>query len=165
MLDNYLPIYFSVLILTFLLTIIIEHRLIPLLKGKADQPIYDGGPDWHLSKSGTPTMGGLAFLISALFSLALCSFFLIYIGENNFAVELLLYTSFCAGNAFIGFFDDVTKLKRKNNAGLTPLQKLFLQALIATLFLAFYSRRQATPPTLDILIIKINSFALYFPWQ
>ena len=60
-----------------MITVLIEGRLIPLLSKRAAQPIYAEGPSWHLSKSGTPTMGGLAFLIGISISLGLASLFLL----------------------------------------------------------------------------------------
>ena len=163
MLDKYLPLYIAVFLTTLLMTVLIERRLIPYLKGRADQPIYEDGPAWHLSKGATPTMGGLAFLSSATFSLAFCAIFFYSVGDEHSASSLLTYTFFCIGNALIGLFDDLTKLKRNKNAGLTPKQKLIFQSLIAAVFLAFNSKHALTKPSLDFIIGKTDSFALYFP--
>ena len=64
------------------LTLIIESRLIPLLSSKAKQPIYEGGPSWHLKKNGTPTMGGVAFVVSIL----AIKFLMGYIKKHDFKV-------------------------------------------------------------------------------
>lgn len=116
-------------------TIIIEKRLIPMLSTKASQPIYEDGPSWHISKRGTPTMGGLAFLISILSSFLIVSLVLLRFGYEKEGISILISLFFCLGNAIIGLVDDLTKLKRKENAGLTPSQKLLFQLIFSVLFL------------------------------
>ena len=133
--QNLLP-CLLVLIFSLALTVIVERFLIPVLSGRAKQPIYEGGPAWHLSKSGTPTMGGLAFIISIIITvLPVSMYFIFYIGESKTGFSLLLTLIFSLGNSIIGIFDDAIKLRRKENAGLSPLQKLVLQFLLAILFL------------------------------
>lgn len=126
-------------IFTFLFAIVItataEKRLIPLLKRKAEQPIYDEGPTWHLKKQGTPTMGGLGFLVSSSIILSAIIAFLFARGEKYFATSLLITALYALINAFIGIADDFAKIKKKENAGLTPSQKLILQAAAASLFI------------------------------
>ena len=135
MLDKYFPHYALVFFLALLLTVILERVAIPRLKRKAQQPIYAEGPAWHEKKKGTPTMGGLAFLISVTVSLALSYIFLLRAGRHEAATSLLLAGGFAALNSLIGIIDDMTKLHRKENAGLSPKEKLFFQALIAIFFL------------------------------
>ena len=134
MLDKYFPLYIIVFLSTLSLTAIIEKRIIPLLSKNAKQPIYEGGPAWHTSKSGTPTMGGLGFLFSASFVLFVSALFLISIEERERGISLLLSTSFCILNSLVGVIDDLTKLKKKENAGLTPTQKILLQLGLCALF-------------------------------
>ena len=83
MLDKYFPLYIIVFLLTLSLTAIIEKRIIPLLSRNAKQPIYEGGPRWHLTKSGTPTMGGLAFLISVTLAIISTSAFILLRGNER----------------------------------------------------------------------------------
>ena len=133
-------IYFLSLISVLLLTCLIESRLIPYLRQKAKQPIYKEGPSWHDSKSGTPTMGGLAFVIVVAF---VCTFSAFYLRYNGYGYESLLLLSgiiFCTFNSVIGIIDDLTKLRRKQNAGLSPKQKLLLQTIFAIIYL--FSRAQ-----------------------
>ena len=132
--NNYL-LLITVFFLSLLLTVIIEARLIPTLKKRAQQPIYEGGPSWHISKSGTPTMGGIAFLISITVSLLFALIFLFSKNKLTDAAALIITLTYAIGNALVGIFDDITKLRRKENAGLTPEQKLFLQTILAVLFL------------------------------
>lgn len=163
MLDKLFPFYILVFLSSLFLTIILERLLIPILKRKAEQPIYESGPRWHLSKSGTPTMGGLAFVIAFFISLTPSVFLFYFSGNEKAAVALILTLLFCLGNSAIGFIDDVTKLKRRDNAGLTPWQKLILQFILATLFAA------ATKYFLDAKTALLFSFgeielgSLYYP--
>ncbi len=139
MLDRYFPLYVIVFLLSLVITAFAEKRLIPLLSGRAKQPIYEDGPKWHLSKSGTPTMGGLAFLTAIGISLLFSALFMFANNEAEVALSILIALIYSALNALVGIFDDLTKLKKKENKGLTPLQKLLLQTFLAVLFL--YARR------------------------
>ncbi len=122
-------------IFTFALTAIIEKKIIPVLKSKAAQPIYADGPSWHLSKSGTPTMGGIGFLISCSVSALFSLIYLIYVGEFYFATSLIINVLYAVINALIGIIDDMSKIRKKENAGLSPAQKLIFQAAAASVFL------------------------------
>ena len=135
MLDKYFPLYIAAFLIAMLMTALLERRLIPILSGRAKQPIYKEGPSWHEKKSGTPTMGGLAFMI-ALLAAALPAFLVFSLEskrEELLSLGILLFYTLL--NACIGIADDLKKLKRKQNEGLTPMQKLFLQTIAAVLFL------------------------------
>ena len=132
--DN-IPLYVFAFLFTLTLTVFLGKLIIPILKESAKQPIYTEGPSWHVSKSGTPTMGGLAFVTTIGVSLFFSSLFLFGMGEREFAISLLISMSFALLNALVGIFDDLKKLKRKKNQGLTPRQKLLIQTAIAVLFL------------------------------
>jgi phospho-N-acetylmuramoyl-pentapeptide-transferase len=135
MLDKYFPLYIAAFLIAMLMTALLERRLIPILSGRAKQPIYKEGPSWHEKKSGTPTMGGLAFMIALLAAAlpALLIFSLEGKREELLSLGILLFYTLL--NACIGIADDLKKLKRKQNEGLTPMQKLFLQTIAAVLFL------------------------------
>ena len=126
------------LIILFLVTLtataIIEARLIPRLRRVASQPIYEGGPKWHLKKSGTPTMGGIAFLAALSLSVFIGVGYFLISGDQDGVISLLLSLFLCALNSAIGIVDDLKKLKRQKNDGLTPRQKLIFQFLIATVY-------------------------------
>jgi phospho-N-acetylmuramoyl-pentapeptide-transferase len=139
MLDRLFPLYAAAFILSFTITAVAERRLIPFLSGKAKQPIYGEGPSWHLSKSGTPTMGGLAFLAAIGITLLLSSLVLFGLGEEESALSLMICLAYAALNSLVGIFDDLKKLKRKENRGLSPKEKLILQFFLAFLFL--FARR------------------------
>ena len=72
------------------ITALSEKKLIPRLTEKAKQPIYTEGPLWHLKKKGTPTMGGLGFIFSALIILVLSVLYLISNEEIYFAKSIIL---------------------------------------------------------------------------
>lgn len=127
--------YAIVFLLTFTATVICARLIIPYLKKRAEQPIYEDGPKWHMSKSGTPTMGGLSFLIAILFSLMLCSLYLYICKDKKGSTSLLICAIYALSNALIGVIDDLTKLRHKKNAGLTPKAKLILQFTASSIFL------------------------------
>lgn len=128
--------YVFIFAFTLLLTVFIEKKIIPVFTKKAKQPIYEGGPSWHVKKSGTPTMGGVGFLIPVTFICLLLCVPLHVSGDPNGAVSLLISTVFSLLNAGIGILDDLTKLRHKENKGLSAKEKLFLQAVSVVFFLA-----------------------------
>ncbi len=135
MLDTYFPLYITVFLIAVCVTFAIERRLIPVLSRKAQQPIYEGGPKWHVKKSGTPTMGGVAFLISVSISLIACAAVLMLNGSVESVLSIVICQIYAALNACVGIVDDMKKLHRKQNQGLTPIGKLGLQFVLAVLFL------------------------------
>lgn len=135
MLDKSFPIYVLVFAITIIFTILIEKALIPILLRKAQQPIYTEGPRWHEKKSGTPTMGGLAFLISITIALIIAGVIIHSRGNESGARSLFLSLGFSAANGLIGLFDDLQKLRKKENKGLSAKEKLMLQTIVAVAFL------------------------------
>ena len=129
------PLYFFAFLFTLTMTVFLGRLIIPFLKSHAKQPIYESGPIWHMSKSGTPTMGGLSFLISVTLTLLLCTLYQYAIGETADSLSLLLCTAYALLNSLVGVIDDATKLKRNENAGLSPRAKLIFQFTISALFL------------------------------
>ena len=139
MIDKYFPIYILSFALTFIITVAIEKRLIPKLIGIANQPIYTDGPSWHIKKSGTPTMGGIAFVLATAISLSVSSALFFSFASYQVAVSIIISFAYALANCLIGILDDTKKLRRRQNAGLTPLQKLALQFICAVLFLLCYA--------------------------
>ncbi len=119
--------FLAAFIISLIGTVILESKLIPHLRKRAHQPIYEGGPEWHLKKQGTPTMGGLAFLIAMSVALIFCTVLLFEGGFSAAGCSIIIILVFSVFNSFVGIIDDLTKLHRRENAGLTPLQKLVLQ--------------------------------------
>lgn len=133
---NYNIMFVAALILTFVITVLVSRKLIPILKShKMGQTILDIGPRWHKSKEGTPTMGGLAFIIAiVVIGLAGC----IYLGVTDGirrTLPLVFTLALGLAGGLIGCVDDMAKLKKKQNEGLTAPQKFILQLAAAGLYL------------------------------
>ncbi len=131
---NYLYYVFTFLI-SLVFTLMTGRVLVPRLREKAAQPIYADGPSWHAKKSGTPTMGGVSFVLGICSSLLIAALYLQIIDQKEDALSLVLSVGFALLNSFVGIIDDIKKLRKKDNAGLTPTQKLILQGTFAALFL------------------------------
>ncbi len=163
MIDKNFPFYVFIFVSTLLLTVILEKALVPMLTRRAQQPIYKEGPSWHEKKSGTPTMGGLAFLISisaALLAVAACAF---VSGDIESGASISIAVGYAVLNAMIGLLDDLKKLKRKENQGLSPLQKLVLQAIAAVIFLLLRSLTVELPTTLQFSFGLLDIGVFYYP--
>lgn len=121
----------------FLGAVVLGLLLIPALKKlKVGQRISIFVGDNHKKKEGTPTMGGLIFIIPTLLATLLLIVTKKIELTTNLGIILLVFT----GYAFIGFLDDYLSLKKKNNEGLTTIQKLLLQVLIALGFFYLYMK-------------------------
>ena len=121
----------------FLMSSILGLILIPLLKKvKIQQKISIFVGESHRKKDGTPTMGGLIFIIPTV----IATLGLLITNKipytSNLGIVLLVFV----GYAFIGFLDDFLSIRKHNNEGLTTYQKLFLQVLIAIGFFYIYMR-------------------------
>ena len=119
----------------FLLSIVIGFFLVHFLRRKKlSQNISSYVGENHKKKEGTPTMGGLIFVISAIIATAVLIATKKLVLTNNLLIVLFVFVSY----ACIGFLDDILSLKRKKNEGLTTSQKLFLQIIIALVFFYLY---------------------------
>ncbi|MEA5515035.1 phospho-N-acetylmuramoyl-pentapeptide-transferase [Nodularia sp. UHCC 0506] len=100
--------------------------VIPLLQAlKTGQIIREDGPQAHLKKAGTPTMGGIFFVPVAI---------AIACGFSNFAPEVLAVSALTLSYGFVGWIDDWQILRRKSNKGISPKTKLGLQIVFAAAF-------------------------------
>lgn len=121
----------------FLSSVLLGLVLIPLLKKmKVGQRISIFVGESHKGKEGTPTMGGLIFIIPTV----LATLFLIITDKIEFSTNLGIILLVFIGYAIIGFLDDYLSLKKKNNEGLTTIQKLLLQVFIALGFFYLYMK-------------------------
>jgi len=118
--------------ISFVLTLLIGKFLIPeLRKLKAGQEIRADGPTWHMSKAGTPTMGGIMFIIGTGVAVFTAGWGQMLSGDF---VHLYVYLfALCFG--LIGFVDDYRKVRQHQNEGLTARQKFILQLAAAVVFL------------------------------
>ena len=125
--------------ISFALSALLGKVVIPWLhRLKFGQTILEDGPTWHQKKQGTPTMGGILFIVGFMVA-AVATMALIYIMKVpymlNSAYENARYwggVGLALGCGLIGFADDYIKVVKKRNLGLTAIQKLVLQLLLAT---------------------------------
>ena len=118
-------------LVSFVVSAIAGKILIPVLRRmKAGQSIKEDGPTWHMSKQGTPTMGGLMFILGILCTLLLIGW--TDIARGDFRALFV----FCFALVFgvIGYLDDYEKVKKKENTGLTAGPKFLLQLAAAIAF-------------------------------
>ncbi|MGL4345489.1 MAG: phospho-N-acetylmuramoyl-pentapeptide-transferase [Cellulosilyticaceae bacterium] len=113
-------------LIAFFLNIVISPFIIPLLQRlKFGQNVRNDGPNSHLKKSGTPTMGGVIILTS----MTLTS--LLFIPGNKELHTILFVT---LGFGIIGFLDDYIKIVKKRSLGLKPMQKIIGQLIVTLIF-------------------------------
>ena len=118
-------------VVSFALTAVLGTPVIRFLKKlKFGQKILEDGPTWHMNKQYTPTMGGIMFIAGLVG--ALCACLPAIWAAADLRPVLIFALSLIFG--LIGMVDDYTKIKKKQNQGLTPLQKLLLQIAAAALF-------------------------------
>ena len=134
------------------------YFLIPYLhKLKFGQTILDIGPSWHKNKQGTPTMGGLMFILAVGVALVAAGWEEIYWGNWNHVYVFLFALVFGA----IGFLDDFQKLRHHANEGLTAPQKFVLQLAAALAFTLLLRSSSYLTPDLYIPFFNV-SFPI--PW-
>jgi phospho-N-acetylmuramoyl-pentapeptide-transferase len=124
------------LLAAFIVSAVLEKLLIPVLKKlKVGQSERNDGPRSHLKKQGTPTMGGIAMILTMIiFMIIFC-----IINRNNIdAVKMILAVGLTSiGFGLIGFIDDFKKVILKNTEGLNPKLKMFGLLIIATAYTMF----------------------------
>ena len=122
--------------------------LIPFLKKlKFGQQVRDDGPQAHLKKAGTPTMGGLAFLASVIVTS------LIFVGRYPRIVPILFLT---VGFGIVGFLDDYIKIVMKRSEGLNPVQKLLGQLVITGIFCVYMVRYSGLGTVIHIPFLGVD---------
>ncbi|MBE6738488.1 MAG: phospho-N-acetylmuramoyl-pentapeptide-transferase [Ruminococcaceae bacterium] len=126
----------------FIISALLGKFLIPFLhKLKFGQTILEIGPDWHKKKQGTPTMGGIMFIIAIIVSTV--AFYVAKIATTDASAgfttqqsKIIIGLIMALGYGIIGFVDDYIKVVKKRNLGLTAKQKLVMQFAVAILYLA-----------------------------
>lgn len=118
----------------FIASVIIGLIVIPMLKKNVKQVESTYLSKKHKEKAGTPTMGGIIFILSSLITMVI----LIILKKVTVSTNLFLVLFVFLSYALIGFIDDYLIIKRKNNIGLTEIQKLSLQAIVALIFFYVY---------------------------
>ena len=143
----------------FILVVLAMPKVIPFLhKMKFGQVEREEGLESHLKKSGTPTMGGIVFVIAAILGAFIVNF------NNLLDPELILATIVLVGYSAIGFVDDALIIVKHSNKGLPPLAKLLAQialAIICYFFAMNFIPDFTSVITIPLLDINIDMGYLY----
>ncbi len=140
------------LMIGFLMATAFGLVAIPLLKKiKAGQRINIYVEN-HQRKSGTPTMGGLIFIIPTIIT----TIILIATNKIEFSVNLLIVMFVFISYSLIGFLDDYLSIKQNQNKGLTQTQKLILQFIVALIFYILYRKYTNNSSILEITLLNIK---------
>lgn len=146
--------------IAFAVSMLVTARLIPLMKHKQfGQFIREEGPQAHLSKAGTPTMGGIAFIIGITVAVIASMFMKGSMTSEKIAILLSMY-AFGA----IGFIDDFNKVAKKQNEGLTPKQKLILQVVFGLALAIYMMAKEGTTMLIPFFGKTVDFGILYIPF-
>lgn len=139
------------IIMAFLITVLLAPVFIPFLRRlKFGQSIRDEGPQSHQKKTGTPTMGGIVFLVSIVITT-----FVMTGKYSDPGPETYLMILVTVGFGLLGFLDDFIKVVMKRNLGLTSKQKLLGQIVISVIFYLIFKQNDF-PTTVSIPLTDIS---------
>ncbi|MGF3102469.1 phospho-N-acetylmuramoyl-pentapeptide-transferase [Rossellomorea sp. DUT-2] len=147
---------FFTIIMAFLVTVLLAPVFIPFLRRlKFGQSIRDEGPQSHQKKTGTPTMGGIVFLVSIVITT-----FVMTGKYSEPGPETYLMILVTVGFGLLGFLDDFIKVVMKRNLGLTSKQKLMGQIVISVIFYLIFKQNDF-PTTVSI---PLTDFSFELGW-
>ena len=136
---------FLAIFITAAIVLVLNPLWIKLLKkARIGQQVRADGPQSHLVKQGTPTMGGIIMVVAVLLAVLI-------IGKSSAATYALMAATIFT--AAVGLFDDASKVIKERSLGLTPKAKLFAQFVIATAFCLFAVNFLDIEPTVNIPFI------------
>ena len=145
-------------IVAFAVTALVGRFLIPWLHAlKAGQTIKEIGPKWHMNKQGTPTMGGIMFIVGIFVAILAAGWQDFKAGDFS----ALIVFAFALVFGIIGFIDDFCKVKFHKNEGLTAAQKFLLQLAAAIVFVVLL---RYTGHISNDLYIPFFNVTFYLPW-
>ena len=148
--------YFFCFLISFVLTALILKFLIPILRSKKmGQRILDIGPRWHKDKEGTPTMGGIAFILTVTLVTCFFVFSMQIDSQMRYAVLVTIGYAFLSG--LIGVTDDLRKLLKKQNEGLKAHEKFLLQLAVSCVYLILLSKLGVASTVIYIPFIKTSA--------
>lgn len=137
----------------FFVTLVISPFIISLIKREKVKQVILNYVEGHMQKSGTPTMGGIIFLISISVVSFIC-----FDGSSTLAtLSILVFVAY----GLIGFLDDFIKFKFKRNLGLTPLQKIIFQLAVSIAIGIFVYQNGIVG---SILIVPFTRFSIDIGW-
>ncbi len=146
-------------IVAFFISLLLGPLLLPALhKLKFGQNIREEGPKSHQKKSGTPTIGGVLFIISTIIT--------ILIVDRNINYNVLIIMFSLIGFGLIGFLDDFLNIKKKTSEGLTPKKKMLLLLIVSFIIsiLAYSNNDIGSVIFIPFLKIEVNIGLLYIPF-
>ncbi len=147
--------------ISFIISLILGPIIIPMLKKfKIGQSIREDGPQSHLSKSGTPTMGGIIIFTSLIITVFTS-------GQRILTRDVILLTVTTLGFGLIGFLDDYIKIVKQRNLGLRAYQKFLAQVLLAVILAVYQSKTSAFETKIIIPFLKnqyLDLGAFYIPF-
>ena len=157
-----------ILMISFITAIILGIIIIPILrKLKVGQIERDDGPQTHLKKQGTPTMGGIIMILAMIIVVTGTYIFLIYNNQGDIANKLLPILLLTIGFGLIGFIDDFKKLVLKNTKGLKPSYKMLGLLIISVAYVIYlvYGLKIGTETYIPILKQSITiPIYIYIPF-
>lgn len=146
-------------LVSFVISALAGKLLIPVLRRmKAGQSIKEDGPTWHMSKQGTPTMGGLMFIVGIAAAIVLIGWSDIVRGD----FRAVFVFCFALVFGFIGYLDDYEKVKKRENTGLTAGPKFLLQLAAAIAFTVLLRHFGYLAPHLYVPFFNVT-FELSWP--
>ena len=154
-------------VISFAVTALAGKLLIPALRRlHFGQSIREDGPTWHKQKQGTPTMGGIMFIVGSIAAVVIgyCVLWLTNGGLTDPLEQMQLFGGLIMALLFglIGFLDDYIKVVKKRNLGLTAKQKLILQFGVAAAYLFTLSLTGVTSETLIPFVGPVDLGWLYW---
>lgn len=152
----------------FGLTVLITHKVLPVLIAKKCGQNISGYVKEHESKQGTPTMGGICFIMATL--VVMLIWFILevlgFMGERESKALLAMSLTLALGvaNGMIGFIDDYAKLVKKQNEGLSDGQKMALQMLFTAIYLAVMAFTVGVKTSFEIPFTSVSIDLKYFAY-
>lgn len=158
--------YCLAIVIAAVITGLLGYFMVPFLhKIKFGQTIREVGPSWHKNKQGTPTMGGIMFIIGSSVAAVICIAFL---WLNGGAETQLMFVKVVAGAlmavgfGIVGFLDDYISIKKHRNLGLTEIQKLILQFVIVGAYLLSVALAGGTTETVIPFLGSVDLGFFYY---
>ena len=158
--------YCLAIVIAAVITGLLGYFLVPFLhKIKFGQTIREVGPSWHKNKQGTPTMGGIMFIIGSSVAAVICIAFLWLNGGAETQLMLVKVTAgalMAVGFGIVGFLDDYISIKKHRNLGLTEIQKLILQFIIVGAYLLSVALAGGTTETVIPFLGSVDLGFFYY---
>ena len=160
---------FIAILTSFLATSLLGIVILPILKRlKVGQSIKQIGPKWHMSKNGTPTMGGILFIIGIVLGIVFAYYFIQISKESLDDFEscdlIRLWAGvFCSlGLAIVGFVDDYIKVVRRQNQGLYAIQKTLFQFIIIISYFLTLMMNGCLSTVVEIPLVGSVNFGIFY---